>query len=467
MDRIKNVLFLQPTGGVENYSPPLGLGYVATYLKNKLPEIKVKITDLSIEKIEPKQLIDSFKPDIIAVTGVTPIAKEIRLLLEAIRAHNSKIPIVIGGPHVSVFKSEIFYLPVDFAVIGEGEEVFFELIKAINDCRDLSGVAGLIYRASDGKIRENRPCDLIADIDTIPRVDRSLFKMEKYALKGTLISTRGCPYDCIFCSQSFGRSWRAHSPEYIFDVIKELVDQHGAQTIRFMDDNPLIRKDRFQKICDLILSSGYQNKVKFELNHGTRMDIADKDTFLLLKKIGVKKIWFGLESANQQVLEGMRKQLSLESIGKAIEIAHSLGFMVNAFITIGMPGDNYQRSMQTMDYVRKNKIDLVSPTVATPFPGTDLYDWVDKKGRWINKDFETWASTQSILFDTKDFPAQERARTLQCWLRFCAWQRIKLAMQDPFSSIKFAVKNPGLVRVSLSNLFGKARNKRKDFTPAA
>jgi len=455
MGKIKNILFLQPAGGAENFSPPLGLGYVATYVKNKLSAVKVKIVDLAVEEIELDYLINSFKPDIIAVTGVTPMARVIRLLLEEIRSCNSSIPIVIGGPHASALKSKIFCLPVDFAVIGEGEETFTELIEAINSGRNFSEVDGIIHREQNGNIVENRPRAFIADIDTIPKIDWSLFNMSKYTTKGTIISTRGCPYDCIFCSQSFGKAWRAHSPEYMFDVIRELADKYGVETIRFMDDNPLIKKSRFQKICDMILSNDYHKKIKVELNHGTRMDIVDKDLFLLLKKVGVKKIWFGLESANPEVLKGMRKELSLDNIEKAIKITRSLGFMINAFITIGMPGDNYNRSMQTMRYVKKNKIDLVSPAVATPFFGTDLYNWVEENGRWVNKDFETWHSTQSILFDTQDFSAGERAKTLRKWLKFCAFRRIRLAMRDPINSIKYVLKSPGLIKASIGNMFGR------------
>jgi len=355
MNTINTILLLQPAGSPQKSSPPLGLGYVATYLKHKLPQIRIKIIDLLVENVDLAEELNSYRPDLIGVTGTTPAAKFMRHLFDRIRSLNPNIPIVVGGPHASAMKTGVFYMSVDFAVIGEGEETFVDLVNALNSRKNLAEVDGLIYRDANGSIIENKKRAYISDIDTIPMVDRSLFKMEKYASKGTLISTRGCPYNCIFCSQSFGRGWRAHSPEYVFNEIKEMVTRYGARTIRLMDDNPLIKKSRFQDICNLVINSNFFKKVRFELNHGTRMDIVDKEIFLLLKKIGIKKMWFGLESINADVRKGMRKQLSLDNIERAIEIAQSLGMMVNAFITIGMPGDNYEKSMETMRYVKKKK----------------------------------------------------------------------------------------------------------------
>jgi len=459
--KINNVLFLQPAGGALNFSPPLGLGYVATYLKHKLPEINVKVVDLSVEDVDLEILINSFKPDLIGVTGVTTMARDIRLLLEHIRKIDSSIHIVLGGPHASAIKAGAFSLSLDFVVIGEGEETLFALVKALNSRGDLAKLDGLIFRSEDGSAIINEPRSFIQEVDRIPKIDWSLLPMDKYVVKGTITSSRGCPFNCVFCSQQFGRSWRPHSPEYVFDVIKELVDDFGVDTIRFMDDNPLISKERFKAICSLIIENGYKDKVMLNLNHGTRMDIIDKEVFDLLKQLGVKSLWFGLESAVPEVLAGMRKKTTPDSIANAIALARSCGFIVNAFITIGMPGDTYDRSMETMRYVKKHKVNLVSPAIATPFPGTDLFIWVEQNGRWINRDYETWYSTQSVLFDTEDFTSQERMEALDKWLRFSAFQRLRLALENPVVTFKHVLKNPGIIVDSLRNIFGKPWYQKK------
>ena len=471
MKEIGNILFLQPAGGSLNSSPPLGLGYVATYLKNKLPEINLKIVDLSVEETDLESLIDSFKPDIVGVTGTTTMAKDMRLLLERIRSHNSAIPIVLGGPHATALKSEIFYLPIDFAVIGEGEETLFELITNLNSGHDLSEVDGLIYRKQDGSIVANKPRALITNIDNIPKIDWSLFRMDEYVVRGVTVSSRGCPYNCIFCSQPFGRSWRAHSPEYVFDVVKELVDNYGLETVRFMDDNPLINKERFRRICKLIIDSGYHEKVKIELNTGTRMDIVDRELLMLLKQVGVRSIWFGLESAVPEVLKGMRKEISLKNIREAISLTRSVGLTMNAFITIGMPGDTYERSMETMKFVKRHKIDSTSARLATPFPGTDLFDWVEKNGRWINKDYEAWywdrtRLAQPVSFDTEDFTKEERIKALNKWLGFGAFQQIRLTLHAWIIHGKFGVSwrtmnNPGIIMDLIRNILGIPRYQKK------
>jgi len=401
---------------------PLGLAYIAAYLeKNGLTDIKV--VDYSVE---PKAHLP--KADIVGITATTASIKSAWKIAK--RAKKMGAITIIGGPHVSALPEESVRLPqVDFVCIGEGEETMLELCQAIKGGKkSFEKVKGLCFKKGR-KVIYTQPRPFIANLDSLPFPAHHLFRLPLYTSAQPLISTRkpamgiitsrGCPFACKFCYKgTFGRIWRPRRVENVLAEWEYLVRELKIAEIALMDDTFNLDIDRAIRICQEIKRRGLV--IPWRASSGIRADRAPKKLLRAMKESGCHMVAFGVESGVQRILDLMGKDLLLENVVKAFKICRQLRISTMAFFMIGNLGETRQEIEKTIDFSIKLDPDFAQFAVATPFPGTQLFDLIKKKGKMKIIDWDKYYMFgHEGYFDYDKLKAEEVTKlTTQAYRRF-------------------------------------------------
>ncbi len=411
------VVLIQPRSGTPSLKvPPLGLGYITAVLKRN--NVDVKIVDLNVENIDLTSYLGREKPEVV---GISSIVTNAGRALEIAETSKKRLPqsfVVLGGPYPSMMGDRLLtrHKQVDATLVGEAEFTFPELIKRLQDGQPLDAVDGLILR-KENQIMSNPPPKPISPLDQIPYPAREELKMRLYDENaGTIFTSRGCPQQCTFCSRPvFGRRWRGHSPEYVLKEIEQLMNEFGVSTLSVLDDNFTVDLDRAERILDGIIAKKWKLAIYFW--NGMRADHMTKQLLTKLKKAGCTAINFGVESVDPDVMEGIKKGVSLEQIEQAIKLTRELGIRANAFLMLGNQGDTAKTADKIIEFVKKVHVDGVHLSMATPLLGTKFWDWVETNGRWLDYDHEEllyWPIDDTDeaypVFETSDFSADERVK---------------------------------------------------------
>ncbi|MFC1511048.1 B12-binding domain-containing radical SAM protein [Candidatus Margulisiibacteriota bacterium] len=371
---------------------PLVLGFLASYLEKN--NIEVKIFDEPVGE-NVAALIDSFKPDIVGLTAVTPLIQEAYRLADICR--QKKILTVIGGVHASIFPEEALK-HTDIVIKGEGEVALVKIAKG-------EIKSGII----DGSV--------ISNLDEVPIPSRHLMKMDYYLYAkdhnpgsylyfvpprtkvAAVLTSRGCPYDCIFCHNSWqGLPYRFNSVDRVLEEIGSLISDYGVQAIFFIEDNIFVNKKRIQAISRGILQRGY----KIVWGGNARVDNLDRETLQLAKEAGCRQITFGFESGSQRILDVLRKRTTVAKAREAIRLCKEVGLKVNGTFMIGNPTETPADIKMTQDFIRDNPIDAPGLCIATPFPGTEMWNMCLKKGL-----VPLQPSWSDFTYDRVPFPATD------------------------------------------------------------
>lgn len=377
------ILFIQPPPRdlrkEEIVVPPLGIAYLAAVLEAK--GHTVGIIDGFAEGLAEASLeerIRSFRPDLTGITGMTPVFDNTLRALRIARKHSAHL--VVGGPHASMVKQDIFRQApeLDFAVQGEGELSISRLVDALDAAGPLGDVSGLITPDF-----ENPPARAIEDLDTLPLPARHLLPNDRYRYilsKGrvtTLFSSRGCPYQCIFCDKTvFGSTWRARSAESVLNEVRTVVSDFGVRSIVFYDDLFTVRKSRVIEICRGILDLNVPIEWKCE----GRVNIVDEETLGWMKKAGCSLIAYGVESGNQKGLDYLNKGTTVEQIRRAFSLTRKAGIKPMGYFILGIPVETYEEELATIEFAREIHAAYAQFSVLSPTPGTKLYDDVVRMG---------------------------------------------------------------------------------------
>ena len=411
------IILIQPQSGNPSLKvPPLGLGYITSVLK--INNIEAKIVDLNVENIDLSTYLSHEKP---AIIGISSIVTNARKALEIAETSKKVLPrsfVVMGGPYPSMMGNRLLerHNVVDASMVGEAEFSFLELVKRLQDRKPLDAVNGLIFR-KDNKIISNPPLKPISPMDQIPYPARKELKMRLYGENaGSIFTSRGCPQQCVFCSRPvFGRRWRGHSPEYVLKEIEQLIREYGVSILSVLDDNFTVDMERAEKILDGIIAKKWKLAIYFW--NGMRVDHTTKHLLTKLKEAGCTAINFGVEAVDPDVIEQIKKGVSLEQIELAIKLTRELDIQANVFLMIGNPGDTAESADKIIGFVDKTHVDGVHLSMATPLMGTKFWDWVEKNGQWLGYDYEElldWPIDDTDesypVFETADFSADERIR---------------------------------------------------------
>jgi radical SAM superfamily enzyme YgiQ (UPF0313 family) len=423
-------------------APPIGLASLAAVALQK--GCKVKIIDAIAQDFDFHQLrreISKYRPDIVGVTATTPGIYSACKVAEIAKEIGCNT--VIGGPHATFMDVEIITQcdAVDVVVRGEGEVTFSHLLDAFERDR-LSDVAGITFR--DGEVIErNTSRRFVGNLDSLPIPAYRLLP-EYYtgdSRFGAVITSRGCPYRCVFCSSSrlFGNTWRAHSADRVVEELS-ILNEMGIRNVEFMDDTFNINRKRAVEISEKIRREG----LDISWISSSRVDTFNVEAAKEMRKAGCHSLYFGIESGSQQILDFIGKNISLDKAEKAVKKAKELGFRVIGSFVIGFHQEKPEDIDRTIKFARKLPLDFAQFTIATPYPGTRLYEIASKLGLLLTKDWRRYTTLEPVMknlyVDSKRIQTMLSKAYLSFYLR-------------PGYLIKDVVKNKGFV---LRRIFGSA-----------
>lgn len=381
-------------------SPPLGLAYLASTVRD-MHDVKIidsSILNYNLEDV--KSVLKSFRPDIVGITSATPSIYDAYRVAEAAKEVNDECFVVMGGPHVT-FLPEITFQEcksVDVVVRGEGEETFRELVDAIEHGRPLKKVKGITYRKGD-KIVSTPPRPYIKDIDVVPFPSLDLLPVERYMLQGvrylSIISSRGCPFQCSFCvsSRLFGGCWRGRKAENVVEEIKHVHEKYRVKNIEFADDTFTLNGKRVEKICDGIL----EENLDISWGASSRVDTISRDLAQKMKKAGCWIVYLGVESASQKILDNIGKKVSISQIIRAVKTLKEAGIQILGSFMLGFPEETLESAMQTIIFAKKLDLDYAQFSILTPYPGTPIYEHADKNRLLITRDWSRFNAVEPVM----------------------------------------------------------------------
>lgn len=400
----------------EYSSPPLGVAYLAAVLKEN--KFKVAIYDMHIKALQPEDIIKKYrnsKPKIVAISATTPTFPNALRIAKLLKAWDKNVIIVIGGSHATSSPEEsIESNSVDYVVIGEGEITMLELANSlIRDNKPLSEVKGIAYKDNNRNIKFSKIQERITDLDTIPYPDRELLDIKSYYQKGSIISSRGCPYNCNYCSCAAiaGHTYRTHSVDYVLKEIEFLIKKYGFKYFDFHDDTFNLIPQRVFEFCGEI----EKRKMDFKWGCFCRVTNFNVELATAMKNSGCEVVQFGVEAGNQKVLNSIKKKILLEEVENAVFAASMAGIQqVACGFIIGHSDDTEETVIETIDFgVKLAKFGATSLTISvlTPYPGTDIYNNLGKNGiKLITKDWEQFIFSR-VVIETENI-TKERLREL-------------------------------------------------------
>jgi len=364
---------------------PLGIGYLAAWLKQHgyAVDIVQPAPGQSFDQALQAKL-ESFKPTLVGISVMTPSYPQAVRICEIVKESDPSRQTVLGGHHISAVGGEVLDQSpnTDFVVIGEGEQTLLELAGALSTGRsDLSDIAGLGWRDAEGKTHINAPRDFITDLDSLPHPARELVDMSRFGLhsyidfgkrSATMVTSRGCPYKCMFCSSwlAMGSRYRWRSADSVLAEIRELVDVHEVDHIVFEDDTMTLRRSRMVEICNALIDM--PNSPSWYCL--SRVDTMDLELARLMRKSGCRMVNFGIESGSPEILEKIGKKISLDKAVDAIAACTRAGLRTQCTFIVGFPYD----TDETMELTYRAAI-RIKPTIAmffplTPYPGTSAFN---------------------------------------------------------------------------------------------
>jgi magnesium-protoporphyrin IX monomethyl ester (oxidative) cyclase len=414
---------------------------------------------VGLSNTEIADKIKRWSPDVVVIeipfSGWSKTAFEVASIVKGV---NKDIITVLEGQHPSARPEDCLANPnTDFVVIGEPENAIFELVDALGkETRDLKKIRGIGF-VKNGVPVITAPRPLLEDLDSLPFPARHLLPIEEYyaavkenPLRGEInkpwtimITSRGCPYDCVFCTHHivWGRKWRGRSPENVVDELEQVIKTYHVKQIDFLDDNMTLDRKRMENICDLIVKRGL--RVEWFTPNGVRADTLDEKLLRKMKRSGCKKIRVAPESGVQRVVDQIiKKNLDLRSVERAVVLCKKVGIKVGCFFVIGLIGETKEEIKETINYAYKLRqlgADSFIFSIATPIYGTKLYEQA-KSGGFLRECFSDDAlAAVEPLIETPEFTADElRELCAQANLVNPTFTRDKVlrAIRNPRKTIK-------------------------------
>jgi radical SAM superfamily enzyme YgiQ (UPF0313 family) len=389
---------------------PLGLGYLAAVLlKNNY---KVDVIDCQALKLSYEETLMEIKrrqPEIIGVTSTTLTYKSALKIIKAAKEANPNILTILGGPHVTFWDEQALQEcpELDIVVRKEGEQTLPEVVQKIEAKQSLKDTLGTTFR-SNGKIIRNPDRPYLENLDELPFPAVELWPIEKMRSFGEVIfpvtTSRGCVYWCNFCAavRMFGRKYRMRSVKNVVDEIEYLHKTFGAEHFTFYDDAFTVDQDRTRALCQDIID----RKLKIRWNCETRVDMVTKELLAEMKAAGCTDVWFGVESGSNNVLSAMDKGISVECTQRAFKWAHEVKLMTVANVILGCPTETKDSIWATVKFIEKLDPNDVGYYIATPYPGTPMFNQVKENGSLKIFDFDRY-DTATPTFEIQDLSMEE------------------------------------------------------------
>jgi radical SAM superfamily enzyme YgiQ (UPF0313 family) len=389
------------------------LGAVAEQAGHQVTVIDCQGEKLSYDSF--RQRIAAVPSDVIGVTSTTLLYNSAKTIMETAREVHPSAVTMIGGSHVSFWDENALNetKSLDVIVRREGEQTFLELLQRIEEKKNFEGVQGTTIRTSNGKIIRNEDRSFLHDLDTLPSPAYHLLPLDSYHRMGKtifpIVTSRGCVQWCDFCStvRMFGRGYRVRNPKKVVDDMEMLHNKYGQSQFTFYDDAFTINRKHTLELCADIKA----RKLNLEWDCETRVDAVDKELLEKMKDAGCITIWFGVESGSEKILGKMHKKINRDQVREAFKMTQKTGMMTIASAVIGFPGETEETAWETINFINSLNPDDIGCYVATPYPGTPMYEEVIKNG-WLRvTDFDKY-DTATPTFETP-YLSMEKIREIK------------------------------------------------------
>ncbi len=388
-NQAKTIALIRPNYDSHIITPPLGIGYLASYLKSKGHQ--ALIIDALNNGLSNQQIIDILNRENISIVGITCLTafyEEVVELSNLLKANNKMV--IIGGVHPTFLpKQTLVDTNADYIICGEGEIAFSHLLANDLNNEGIKGVYGQNDLNNSNITFKN--AEIVENLDDIPFPDWEQINPNTYPQAthgffaknfpiGFITSTRGCPYSCKFCASPsfYKKRIRFRSPENIIEEIKYLINHIKVKEIHFEDDNLTFDRNHISEICNLIL----ENKIKINWGcpNGIRADKVDDELIKLMKKAGCYFFFYGIESSNDKILKNINKGESSEVIRKSIKLAKKNQIICNGFFVFGLPGETKESIKESIQFAIDSKLDLAQFLILDVLPGCEL--WNELEGQF-------------------------------------------------------------------------------------
>lgn len=413
--RYRKVALISPSYDIGPHAvadhPPAGLGYLAEALESNGIDYIVIDQRLGYNFQSLLARITDYEPDLIGISMMTYLHQNTYETIKMIKKACPETDIIAGGPHVSTFRETVLKQCADitYGAVLEGEELLIELCrgKLVNE------IGGLIYRMrNDIRFNGERPFQNLENV-VVPRFRK--FELDKYLTEMIpLVTSRGCPYGCIYCpvEKAIGKRFRMREADNVVSEI-EYWRVQGRKSFLILDDNFTLKPKRVFEFCDLILDADLDD-LELGLPNGVRADRIDIQMLEQMKSVGFTKIAFGVEGGNDKVLAKINKGEKLAKIEESIKSACALGFNVVLFFLIGSPGETWDDFMDSVRLAKRYKVDDVRFYNLIPFPGTKLFEWVKTNNYFVRDPSEYLNSASHFInspcFVTPEMSLRERKK---------------------------------------------------------
>lgn len=417
------------------WSPPLGIAGIAAVLEQNGYEVYAFDFYYS-EWNEVEETIRNVQPSVVGISVFSEQRASTYRLITYIRETLPSATIVLGGPHPTfLYEQLLTFFPVDACVIGEGEQTFLELIRALDAGQALSAVDGLAIRDGD-RVVKTQPRQLIRNLDSLPLPAYHHFKsvdyeslaprdwMQNFTIQGvpgtelkwtSAVASRGCPFNCHFCSTpaTWGRGWRRFSPKRFVDELEWLCNDLEYKAIDFSDDIFTTDKKWVVEICKEMLN----RDLSIAWNACTRVDCISQEMLDWMKAAGCLFVSYGIESFSPKVLDALNKRTTKERIERAVELTHLAGIETEFLLIVGSPGETDESINETIEFIKRTQPMIVSPSILTIFPGTTLYLQA-RADKFIDDDY--WLTDKPTPYDLREHGFE----TLLTWYKaICDYDR--------------------------------------------
>lgn len=432
---------------------PLGLGYIAAVLEKEGND--VKILDMTVEEISDNKLRNAIgNADFVGVTSTTPTINNAWKICKM--AKEEGVMSILGGPHPSALPEESLS-KCDVVVRGEGELTILDIVKRLEHKENMKKIRGISYRYKGKNIHmPNR--EFIKNIDEIPFPAFHLFpRLDKYStqqplldkkvLSGNIMTSRGCPFNCIFCfKEIFGTTYRFRSPENVVEEWRMLVEEYKIKEMGVVDDSFTSIPKRAIEICKLLVKEKLE--VDWLTPSGIRIKPISKELLTWMKKAGCKRVAFGIESGSQKILDLIGKHVTLADIEHAVKIAKEVGIETLAFFMIGNYGEDEESMQETIDFAKKVDTDYAQFLVTVPYPGTRLYDIIKHRGKFLTTNWDEYGTFEDKVYFELDNVNEELVKRMHKKAYRSFYMRPKYVLSKTLS-IKTLLNLPNYTRAFL------------------
>lgn len=383
---------------------PFGIGTLSAYLKKHGHDVQMLYLQEEMEENVLLNHVGTVNPDLIGFSVVTHQWENAKRYSKMIKKV-FQVPIICGGTHPTFLPEEVISEPsVNMVCVGEGEYAMLDVLDRMENGGDLSTIPNIWVKNESGDVFKNDVRGLVQDLDSLPFPDRELVPFQDIIsecnTEPVFMASRGCPYNCTFCSNSAtkalyrgkGNYVRQRSPENVIQEILELRDKYTFDTLNFYDECFAYNRKWTHRFCEL-----YQSEIGYPFGCFIRAETMDRETFHLLRQAGLSLIYLGIESGNEELRRKvMNRKVSDERIIKACRDAQAEGIQVWTYNIVGIPGETIETIRQAMELNRIINPNFVSVSIYQPLPGTKLYEECIKNN-YIKRGFARSFYEDSVL----------------------------------------------------------------------